>query len=393
VSVLTGFDFRVRIVAMVSVNLELFADCIAAICARTQCVPERPLQWTVIANPLAGGFTIRSRWRKHYAQLCASREKARAYPVHKNVSPSVITKQRGAKNGLMTTTGPGHAGSITRSLISMALPTDEPTYDGVFYLIITAGGDGTSREVASALSEAPPDFLHNCVLLSLPLGTGNDGADDGELDKALDLLILPSRIEYARSLQLRTATAGKGPFMAFNVLSVGLDAFVTHQTNKMKGKMPGDSYKLWVDLAALFYDKIYRVGPLTIATFNAEGKQVYAEEQRVLLMAVGVSGRRTYGSGIKILPDERNICIIRQMPLMHKILIKEKVSAGTHTKEKEVTLLNAERIEMSGLYPLLAQMDGETVLLKPQDFPASIELTEPLIPHLVPASGGYHGRQ
>ena len=40
------------------------------------------------------------------------------------------------------------------------------------------------------------------------------------------------------------------------------------------------------------------------------------------------------------------------------------------------------RVEFSGLYPILAQMDGETVLLEPEDFPAAIELSEPVIPVL-----------
>jgi len=41
-------------------------------------------------------------------------------------------------------------------------------------------------------------------------------------------------------------------------------------------------------------------------------------------------------------------------------------------------------VEFSGSYHILAQMDGETVLLQPEDFPAAIELTEPVIPVLKP---------
>jgi hypothetical protein len=39
-------------------------------------------------------------------------------------------------------------------------------------------------------------------------------------------------------------------------------------------------------------------------------------------------------------------------------------------------------VEFRGEHPILAQMDGETVLLHPEDFPAAIELTEPIIPAL-----------
>jgi hypothetical protein len=39
-------------------------------------------------------------------------------------------------------------------------------------------------------------------------------------------------------------------------------------------------------------------------------------------------------------------------------------------------------VEFTGLHPILAQMDGEAVLLRKEDFPAAIELTEPAIPVL-----------
>jgi hypothetical protein len=39
-------------------------------------------------------------------------------------------------------------------------------------------------------------------------------------------------------------------------------------------------------------------------------------------------------------------------------------------------------VEIKGEYPILAQMDGETVLLQKEDFPVAIELSEPMIPVL-----------
>jgi diacylglycerol kinase family enzyme len=215
------------------------------------------------------------------------------------------------------------------------------------------------------------------------MGTGNDGADAAELDGALELLIRPVDIVKARALRLLTA-GGRGPFLAFNILSVGLDAFVTHMTNRMKGKLPGDSYKLWVDIAALFYDRVYTVGPLDVRALDGEGREVPGGKFRrdVLLLAVGAGGYRTYGSHKKILPDGRNVCALNQMPLLRKLALKELFNTGTHVDKPEAVLFNAERVEFSGIYPILAQMDGETVLLRPEDFPAAIELTPPVIPVL-----------
>jgi diacylglycerol kinase family enzyme len=212
------------------------------------------------------------------------------------------------------------------------------------------------------------------------LGTGNDGADAWELGDALSRLILPSKITLARGLRLTTFK--KETFLAFNVLSIGLDAFVTHHTNKMKGKLPGDSYKLWVDLAAVFYDRLYELGPMYIKAFDAEGKETFSVRETPLLLAMGASGRRTYGSHKWVLPDHRNVCLTRQMSLFRKLALKDKFTLGTHINEPEVTLFSASRVDFHGAYPILAQMDGETVLIRKEDYPCSIELTEPALPIL-----------
>jgi diacylglycerol kinase family enzyme len=254
--------------------------------------------------------------------------------------------------------------------------------EGFFYLIVAAGGDGTSNEILRVLYRSPEALRRRFAVLRLPMGTGNDGADAPELDGALDFLAGPVNIVLVPALRLLTATAGKGPFLAFNVLSVGLDAFVTHMTNRMKGKLPGDSYKLWVDIAALLYDRIYRVGPMDVRALDGEGGEVKRFREELLLLAVGAGGHRTYGSRKKILPDDRNVCAIRQMPLLRKLFLKELFNTGGHIDKREAIPFSARRVEFSGLYPILAQMDGETVLLSPEDFPAAIELSDPLIPVL-----------
>jgi diacylglycerol kinase family enzyme len=376
-------------------NSEIFAALLCGICARSRIAPDRPLRWTIIINPRAGGFTIRSRWKKHRAMLEASLQKVELVPARPDSGPSLTARQadqgghRGVY-GLIPTTGPGHAGTITEALIdeirsglvSGGGGQKKPGKTAPFHLIITAGGDGTSREVQEALFFAPALVRSNCVVLRLPMGTGNDGADGAELDRALELLLSPASIHWAGALRLTTAVPGKGPFLAFNILSIGLDAFVTHMTNKMKGRLPGDSYKLWVDIAALLYDKMYRVGPMDLRVFDREGRETLSFREKILLLAVGESGRRTYGSRKKILPDDRNVCLMRQMPLWRKIALKDLFNSGAHVDKPEARLFNAGRVEFRGEYPILAQMDGETTLLGPEDFPGTIEVIEKVIPVL-----------
>jgi diacylglycerol kinase family enzyme len=366
-------------------TVEQFASDLAVICSHSLVAPGRPLVWTVIANPTAGGFTIRSRWKRHKAILEAYAKKAEQNPLRKNAGPSRTARQLdggtgGLGNlGLVPTAGPGHAGKIAEALVDEAGASHSP--GAPFHLIITAGGDGTSLEVLVVLYGAKQRIRSDFAVLRLPMGTGNDGADAWELDKALDLLIAPSRIVYGRALELSTAVRGKGPFLAFNILSVGLDAFVTHMTNKMKGKLPGDSYKLWVDIAAVLYDRLYKIGPMEVRAYE-DRREVRAFRESLLLLAVGLSGHRTYGSHKHILPDDRNVCAVKQMPLFRKVALKGLFSSGKHTDKPESILFNASRVEFSGQYPILAQMDGETVLLQPEDFPASIALTDPAIPLL-----------
>ena len=374
-------------------KLQFFAESLAEICAHSLVARDRPLRWLVIANPTAGGFVMRSRWKKCRRVLEERRAAARLNPLRRNCVPAKVANgdQSAMFAGCVPTERPGSAADIAKALVDMAdsaviAPNEPGAASAPFYLLITAGGDGTSLEALSVLYNAPDAVRARITVLRLPMGTGNDGADSPDLARALDLLIQPSRVEYAPALRLIPAQGGpaaaQSPYLAFNILSVGLDAFVTHMTNKMKGKLPGDFYKLWVDIASLLYDTLYTVDFLDVRALDAQGKEIRSFREKLLLLAVGASGHRTYGSQKKILPDDRNVCALKQMPLLRKLALKGLFATGTHADKPEAILFTAHRIEFSGRYPMLAQMDGETILLQPEDFPAAIELTEPVIPVL-----------
>ncbi|MFA6504483.1 MAG: diacylglycerol kinase family protein [Treponemataceae bacterium] len=370
--------------------LEFAAD-FATLVSRSAIAPGRPLRWTIIANPSAGGFTIRSRWNKHRETLRAHAENALRKPARAGgAAPSLTARELDSGDGglgalgLIATTGPKHAGEIVRALLDeVAAETPDATTGALpLHLLATAGGDGTSLEALTVLFEAAPALRSRFAVLRLPMGTGNDGADFRELSDALDLVAEPSRIEFGRAVTLSTSTSGKGPFIAFNILSIGLDAFVTHMTNRMKGKMPGDSYKLWVDIATLFYDKVYAVEPMTVVPYDQNGHALTAFTDRLLLLAFGASGHRTYGSNKLILPNDHNVCAVSQMPLLKKISLKPLLLSGKHAELPDVRLFTTPRVDISYNQPILAQMDGESVLIEPGDFPISIALSEPAIPAL-----------
>jgi len=349
----------------------LFVQSLTGICERSSVAAGRPLHCTIIVNPAAGGFTIPSRRKENLRILGDYLQKAQANPqrpIHKSMN-------------VMITEGKNSAGDIARSLIKRVVKDPDP-----FYLIISAGGDGTHSEIMYALYGAPENVRSSMALLRFPMGTGNDGVNNANMEDSLDMLIKPVHVELASAVQLTTSENGRahkaGPYLAFNILSVGLDAFVTHMTNKMKGKAPGDSYKLWVDIAALFYGCFYKVDFLDVRALDSDRREVLSAKEKLLLLAMGVSGNRTYGSQQKILPNEHNICGIKQMPLSRKLVLKKQVASGKHAGNPEVLNFDAHRIEFSGRHPILAQMDGETVLLGPEDFPAAMELTPAVIPLL-----------
>jgi len=348
-----------------------FTKTLTDICERSLVSAGRQLRCLFIVNPSAGGFVIPARWEKSLEALKRSHQKAQANPK-RQIFKNII---------LELTENKGCAGRITKEFIDRAAKTP-----GVFHLVISAGGDGSHGEVMYALYNAPAHVRSNMAVLKLPMGTGNDGADSADMEEALELLIKPTYVEYAPAVQLITAASGqassKGPYLAFNILSLGLDAYVTHMTNKMKGKTPGDSYKLWLDIAALFYECAYKVDYIEVKAKDKKNNEVLAFKEKLLLLAMGASGHRTYGSQQKILPDSRNVCAAKKMPLIKKLAIKGQVKSGSHINSPDIFIFNAHRLEFTGKHPILAQMDGESILLQPNDFPAVMELTAPVIPFL-----------
>ena len=351
-------------------DLNFLTQSLSEICNHSLVSPGRPLDCTIIVNPVSGGFTIGSKWKAHSKTLTEYRQKAQANPQRTMSSVNTILTEK-----------IGSASDITKALIDQAEKKPES-----FYLIISAGGDGTHLEIMYALYNASAHVRSNMAVLRLPMGTGNDGADNADFAKTLELLINPVHTYFAPAVQLITACGGpangKGPFLAFNILSVGLDGYVAHMTNKMKGKVPGDSYKLCVDIAVLFYDRLYKVDFLDVRALDRQNNEVLSFREKLLFLAMGVSGRRTYGSQQKILPDDRNVCALKEMSLLRKAIVKGQIAKGTHTESPEPMLFSAHRLELSSSHPILAQMDGETVLLQPEDFPAAMELTAPVIPLL-----------
>jgi diacylglycerol kinase family enzyme len=348
--------------------IQQFADGVAFLADRSPIFGDKPLDVTLIANPKAGGFTRSKIYARHMDEIRILSERASTVPQRR--APTVFR--------LCPTGYPGHATETTRALIEES--NAHPEYER---LLILAGGDGTTLEVLSTLMDASEVERSRFVVLRLPLGTGNDGADSRVLLEALALLAGPSRFDRQRAIRVSPASSGslggKGPWWSFNIASIGVDAFITHMTNRLKVTFPGDSYKLWVNLASVFYRSLWPTKDFTIRAFDGSGREVRNFRKDMLLVAMGESGRRTYGSNKLILPDDDNVCFLQDMPLSRIVALKGPMMKGKHRGVPETDLFTASRLEIGFPERALVQMDGEAFELGQEDSPTVFELTEPAI--------------
>jgi diacylglycerol kinase family enzyme len=357
-----------------------YLDGFRRLAERSSLFAGRDLRVVMIANPVAGGFTLAKRaaqnrkWLEDALDLAGGRD--------------VLAKSSSGR--LYETRSPGHAGEIAREVFLSALAEENPD---AFYLVVIAGGDGTSLDIQTEyaklfLAQGASRLPEKVCLLRLPFGTGNDGSDGRTLDQTLALLTGPARFERQRAVRVFPSLGKNGDqWFSFNIASVGIDAFITHMTNRVKRYFPGDFYKLWVDLACVFYGMAYTVGKMTAIMSSTEGPSPVSHGGRFLFALMGVSGHRTYGSNQKILPDDNNVCAIREMPIARKLALKNGIRPGKHAAYPETILCKADKMVLYYGERILLQLDGEARLLYPADFPLTMELTAPFITTIKPDTG------
>lgn len=378
------------------------AECISALVARNKLWSRKKIYLYFIANKTAGCFTNlnKSEHLKKYFTSVLDDIKAQA-----ECAASVSYK-------IFSTEYAGHAKDLTKSVVAQLIATDEADAESI---IVTAGGDGTSLEVQTALfKEAMLGPKHNdaimnhITILRLPLGTGNDGTDGHKIEETIALLKEGLVFANSRAIRIypenepdnnaiRISSGGKNPakycdvnfrppWYAFNIASIGLDAYVVYMTNTVKKKLPGNFYHFCVPLSGLFYDKDFPTGTAHIELF--ENKENKSKEiiTPITLMAFGASGYRVYGGGHKVLPDSNNLCIAPKISL--GILIKEnhRFVDGSFKGTSLASLHTVEKVRLSYDKSILLQCDGETVMLSPAHFPLIIELTDPCLRVLKPVS-------
>ncbi len=378
------------------------ADCISALVARNKLWSKKKVFLYFIANKTAGCFTNSSKSEKLKKYFSSVLQEASAEPECVESIDYIV----------FSTEYAGHAKDLTQSVVTQLIASDEADTES---LIVTAGGDGTSLEVQTALfKEAMQGPKHNdaimnhITILRLPLGTGNDGTDGHKIEETIALLrgglvfaneravrIYPEK--EPSDAEILESAGGKDPakygdpdflppWYAFNIASLGLDAYVVYMTNTVKKKLPGNFYHLCVPLSGFTYDKTFPITTAKIEMFGKDDEKTEELNIPITLMAFGASGHRVYGGGHKVLPDSCNLCVAPKISLWNLIKENHRFVDGSFKGTPIASLHTVEKVRLSYTNSILMQCDGETVMLSPAHFPLIIELTDPCLRVLKPVA-------
>ena len=341
--------------------ISAYANGVSELTRFSRSLEAAPLIVDVIANPHAGFFKRQATVQKQIKELERRLSELRSRFPRREVEINTHFTER-----------PGHA----RRIAEQVLEKEEQSRSGMEHLLIGCGGDGTSNEICSALVEVESSVLDRLKLLRLPLGTGNDAADATTFSQAYDLILGPQRTVKTGALHVTTRSGAS--LYSFNIGSVGLDAYIVGLTNRFKRAIPGQAYKVMVDLGSLLYEQRVKPGRMDISLWSDE-TETRVEGFVPSMVVVGISGTRTYGGHMPVLPGPQNVCLVERMGVMKKVRSKKLFFQGLHGELPEVRFFTADHIEIryQGAIPL--QLDGELTWLRSADFPLSFRVLTPRI--------------
>ncbi len=326
------------------------AERVARILRYSHTVPGRKLTADIIINVRAGALAHRGRFkrvRRIFSEFTAGIEGARrdgeALVVHYH-----FTQYH------------GHAREIARRILLANVDPDRQR------VIVSLGGDGTHGEILSVLSSADASVQARTTVFRLPLGSGNDGADSPDLATALRVMLSGRTVSGIPFVRVETARGRS--FHAFNIVSVGIDAFVTDVSARLKRLLPGNIYRIAAATSAALYQVLLHPREMTAEFGRADGAPV-PRAGRFVLLAVGPSGHRTYGNGMRILPGDDNVCLVHRLSTVQIMTLKSSMYRGEHVDLPVVETFDSAEITVryDGRLPL--QADGEPVWLEADDFP------------------------
>jgi diacylglycerol kinase family enzyme len=339
--------------------ISTYANGVSELTKFSRSADRSPLVVDVIVNPKAGFFKRRATLQRRVLELEHRLQDLRGRFPGRHVEINTVH----------FTERPGHAHQIADAILAK----EARERRGVEHLVVGCGGDGTANEICRAFVGADKALLDRLRLLRLPLGTGNDVADARTFDEAYELIL--GEQHAVQSGAVAVTVADGRVYWAFNIASVGFDAYIADLTNRFKRLIPGQAYKALVNLGTLFYGQVVHPGPMDVRLHDGR-HETLVKGMVPSMVVVGTSGHRTYGGHMPVLPGDENVCIVDGMGILRKIQQKKLFYNGTHGELPEVSFHRADRVEIGygGRIPL--QLDGEIVHLEPGDFPLALRVID-----------------
>lgn len=219
-------------------------------------------------------------------------------------------------------------------------------------LVVSCGGDGTNRAVASALAET------GTPMGILPSGRGNDLARalgiPSDPEGAVDALLSG----HTRAIDLGFAAGN----WFTTVATLGIDSEVSERVNRIRNRFPP---RLLYPVALLGTLVSYRYPHVVL-----EGDFGRREGR---IVAAATANTPCYGGGMRIVPPADptdgllHLCLIRSLPKLKLLVLFPSVYAGRHTRFKEVEILSSRRITVRSNETLPLYADGEFLGTTPMD--------------------------
>ncbi|MCG8478699.1 MAG: hypothetical protein MI724_06365 [Spirochaetales bacterium] len=246
-------------------------------------------------------------------------------------------------------------------------------------VFISMGGDGTHNHALHAAVDA----RHPGRFLRLPMGSGNDAAGTVRLDDVVGPL---PRVASPRRIPAIRVETARDTVYAFNIASVGIDAYVTMLHQRWKRLLPANTYRLMVDLAVLRYDRALDIRPMEVEVTTTNGTVETVGPRVWTLLALGVTGNRTYGDHMRVLPGEENLCAVGKTSVVDKVRMKKRFFAGMHVHEPFVAMYDCRTLTLRYDRRLPLQCDGEPRWLESDDFPVRMTVVEGAVEVLEPVT-------
>ena len=216
-------------------------------------------------------------------------------------------------------------------------------------MVAVLGGDGSAGAAANGVVGT------RTALAVLPAGTGDDFAraiGASKLEAAADLLAAPD----IREVDVLRVTAGAQERRVINIAGAGFDSEVNEAANAMSVRLGATGTYVAAVLT-------------TLRRFVPARYEIAVDDERIATeaMLVVVGNGRSYGGGMRVLPDASiddgllDVCIVRKLSAPAFLRAFPRVFRGTHVRHPKVTMRRGRRVTVEADRRIQVYGDGERI--------------------------------